>query len=255
MLHPKKRDPGIPEMRWTVQAIGALLLIVGGSQATSSLRSFEVASVRASQHGCGRTSISPWGLTRFTAKNASMMLLLGIAFGESPNHISAKEDWLETHCYDIDAKSENDLSLSYEQLHAPLQELLRQRFQLAFHRETKEVNGYALVVTRGGSRLQRGKDLMTEEYILPDGLRGESMSMSSLAALLASPTGRPVIDKTGITGNYNIDLKYAPSGATESQYPSVFTAVQEQLGLKLEPQKVPVEMLVIDHLEKVPTEN
>jgi uncharacterized protein (TIGR03435 family) len=231
-----------------------LIPMVGEAQAVPS-RSFEVASVRASQHGCGMTSISPWGATRFTATNASMMLLLGIAFGVSPNHVSAKTDWLETQCYDIDAKSENDLSLSYEQVHEPLQQLLKQRFQLRFHYETREVNGYALVVAKGGSRLQRGKDIQTVEYILPDGLRGESMSMSSLAAMLASPTGRTVIDKTGITGNYNIDLKYAPSGATDSQYPSVFTAVQEQLGLKLELQKVPVEMLVIDHLEKMPTEN
>jgi uncharacterized protein (TIGR03435 family) len=79
--------------------------------------------------------------------------------------------------------------------------------------------------------------------------------MKSLAAMLAHPVGRPVINKTDITGNYEIKLSFAPDGSTDSPYPSIFTAVQEQLGLKLEPQKVPVEMLVIDHLEQTPSPN
>ena len=79
--------------------------------------------------------------------------------------------------------------------------------------------------------------------------------MAVLASMLTRPVGRPVVDKTGITGNYDIALNFAPEGSTDSTLPSIFTALQEQLGLKLEPQKVPVEMLVIDHLEKVPSEN
>ena len=81
------------------------------------------------------------------------------------------------------------------------------------------------------------------------------MSMSALAAMLALFAKQPVVDKTGIGGSYEINLKFAPNETTDSSYPSVFTAVQEQLGLKLESQKVPVEMLVIDHLDKMPTEN
>ena len=221
----------------------------------ASPRSFEVASVRASQHGCGTTSISPWGGARFSVKGATMQLLLSMAFDVPADQISSKLGWLDTQCYDVDAKPEGDIGLSYEEVKAPLQELLAKRFQLAFHRENKDVSGYALVVAKSGPKLQLVKDASTSAYILPDGLRSEGMSITMLAGMLSSPVGQQVIDKTGITGNYKIDLKFASSGATDSQYPSVFTAVQEQLGLKLEPQKVRVEMLVIDHLEKMPSEN
>jgi uncharacterized protein (TIGR03435 family) len=248
------RTPQTPKRRWVVTALLWLIPVVGEAQAVPS-RSFEVASVRASQHGCGMTSLSPWGGARFSVKNATMQLLLGIAFDVRPNQISTKLGWLGTQCYDVDAKPDGDTGLSYEEVKAPLQQLLAERFQLAFHREPKDVNGYALVVAKGGPRLQKGKGGSTSAYILPDGLRGEGLSMTTLAAMLASPVGQQVVDKTGITGSYEINLKFAPSGATESQYPSIFTAVQEQLGLRLEPQKVPVEMLVIDHLEKVSSEN
>ena len=90
---------------------------------------------------------------------------------------------------------------------------------------------------------------------MADGLRAQNIPMRSLAAMLSHPIGGPVVDKTEIAGNYDFKLSYAPEGATDSTLPSIFTAVQDQLGLKLEPQKVPVEMLVIDHVEKVPTEN
>jgi uncharacterized protein (TIGR03435 family) len=249
------RVPRTSKRRWVVTALLSLIPVMGEAQAVPS-RSFEVASVRASQHGCGMTSISPWGGARFSVKNATMQLLLGIAFDVRPNQISTRLGWLGTQCYDVDAKSEGDTSLSYEEVKAPLQQLLIERFQLAFHREPKDVSGYALVVAKGGPKLSRAREGSAPKgYIFSDGLRGESMSMSALAAMLTSPVGQQVVDRTGIIGSYEINLKFAPSGATDSSYPSVFTALQEQLGLKLEPQKVPVEMLVIDHLEKMPTEN
>jgi len=248
------RAPRTSKRRWAVTTLLWLIPVVGETQAVQP-RSFEVASVRASQHGCGMTSISPWGGARFSVKNATMQLLLGIAFDVRPEQISTKLGWLDTQCYDVDAKPEGDTGLSYEQVKAPLQHLLMQRFRLASHHESKDMSGYALVVAKGGPKLKKAGDSAREGYIFFDGLRGESISMSSLAAMLASWVKQPVVDKTGITGDYEINLKFAPSETTDSSYPSVFTAVQEQLGLKLEPQKVPVEMLVIDHLEKMPTEN
>jgi uncharacterized protein (TIGR03435 family) len=79
--------------------------------------------------------------------------------------------------------------------------------------------------------------------------------MKTLASILERPAGHPVVDKTGIAGNFEIKLRYAPPNDSKSDLPDFFTALQEQLGLKLEPQKVPVEMLVIDHADKIPTEN
>lgn len=218
--------------------------------------SFEVASVHQVPKGGGYTSISPPGSARFFARNASMKLLIEMAFGVQDYQIAGKNvGWIDSELYDIEAKSEGDVSLSYEQLKPLLQHLLEQRFKLEVHHEQKEIQGYALKVAKNGSKLQASKETAGMAYILSNGIRGPSVSMSSLAAMLAHPVGRPVVDKTGVTGEYSIKLNFAPDGATDSPYPSIFTALQEQLGLKLEPQKVAVDMLVIDSLEKVPSAN
>ncbi len=185
-----------------------------------------------------------------------MKLLIEMAFGINDYQISGKDlGWLDSESYDVEAKSEGDVGLSYEQLRLPLQQLLAQRFKMVVHHEQKDIRGYALTVAKNGPKLQSSKEPMTTGYILRDGLRSPSISMRTFAAMLASPIRQPVVDKTGVTGNYDIKLSFAPDGSTDSPLPSIFTALQEQLGLKLEPQKVPVEMLVIDHLEKVPSEN
>jgi uncharacterized protein (TIGR03435 family) len=218
--------------------------------------SFEVASVRLVSGEHGYTSVSPAGSARFTARNASMKLLIEYAFGVDDKQISGENlGWLDSEAFDVEAKPEGDVILSYEQMKPLLQNLLTQRFKLVFHREQKDFRGYALVVAKNGPKLQGSKEPSSGVYILRDGLRGRGIPMAVLASMLTRPVGRPVVDKTGITGNYDIALNFAPEGSTDSTLPSIFTALQEQLGLKLEPQKVPVEMLVIDHLEKVPSEN
>jgi uncharacterized protein (TIGR03435 family) len=129
-----------------------------------------------------------------------MKLLLEMAFGVNSNQISAKMGWIDDEYYDVDAKPEGGSGLSYEQLQAPLRQLLIQRFQLAFHRESKEVSGYAMVVAKGGAKLQKGRDNPATAYILPDGLRGSNLSTRTLAGMLASPVGEPVVDRRGSRG-------------------------------------------------------
>jgi uncharacterized protein (TIGR03435 family) len=241
---------------WLAFALWSSTSIAICAQAPATAPSFEVASVREVPAGHGYTSISPSGDRRFSAQNASMKLLIQMAFGINDNQISGNNlDWLDSEFYDVEAAPEGDVSLSYEQLRLPLQQLLAQRFHLVFHHQSKNMQGYALVVAKGGSKLTAAKDTSASGYILRDGLRSPSTSMRSLASMLAHPLGRPVMNKTDIAGNYEIKLSFAPDGSTDSPYPSIFTAVQEQLGLKLEPQKVPVEMLVIDHLEQTPSPN
>jgi len=96
-------------------------------------------------------------------------------------------------------------------------------------------------------------------YIQFNGIRVQNAPVQLFASMLQSPTGSPVIDKTGITGNYDFDLKFAPAnareGSADAALPDIFTAVQEQFGLKLVPQKVPVDFLVVDHVDRTPTEN
>jgi uncharacterized protein (TIGR03435 family) len=216
---------------------------------------FEVASVRLSPPDAGFTSTSTYPSDRFTARNATLDYLIQIAYGVEQYQISGKPDWLESQEYDIAAKAEGDAGLSREQMQPLLQHLLEQRFHLKTHREQKEVPGYVLVLAKGEPKLQASKGANAGGQILPNGLQGRNMSVRGLASMLVIPTGRPIVDNTGIEGMYDFNLKYAPANDPNSSLPDLFTALQEQLGLKLESQKVPVEMLVIDRVDRIPTEN
>ena len=220
---------------------------------------FEVASVRLSLPNAGYTSISTtYPTNRFTATNAALRLLIAVAFGVDGNNMSGGPGWLDSEYCDITAKA-GDTGLTREQMQPLLQHLLEQRFHLTTHHEKKEVLGYGLVVAKGGPKLQANKGAPQLGYIFSNEIRIQNAPVNTLASTLAGPMRRPVVDKTGIEGMYDFDLKYAPenapSNSADSNLPDIFTAVQEQLGLKLEPQKVPVEILVIDHVERTPTEN
>ena len=242
-----------------VMLIGALALCgkaVPYSHAQAPT-TFEVASVRLSPPGGnGLTSFNYLGTTRFTATNISLPLLLQLAFGVDDYQILQKPSWSDSTLYDVSAKPEGETALTYEQLKPLLQQLLEQRFHLTVHHETKYFKGYALLVAKGGPKLQTSKgEANHHANILPNGLQGQNLSLQDLASLLSHPVGRPVVDKTGIQGSYDFKLDYSPNESTDSPLPSVFTALTEQLGLKLETQQVPVNMLVIDHVDREPTEN
>ena len=203
------------------------------------------------------TTFPQFPSSQFVVENMSLKLLIAIAFGVSDNQISAGSDWLDSAYFTVKAKPEGDTALTEEQYRPLLQQLLQQRFKLAFHYETKDVPGYVLVVAKGGAKLTaaKEKDADAMAYILENGLQCPSVKMKTLASLLSRPLGHPVVDKTGIDGNYILNLSFAPAASTDSNLPSIFTAVQEQLGLKLESQKVPEKYLVVDHVEKIPSEN
>jgi uncharacterized protein (TIGR03435 family) len=153
-----------------------------------------------------------------------------------------------------------------------VQAMLVERFGLAYHRETKEMPVYALVVGKNGPKLADSlPDTQISNMIGRGTLESRHIKMSDLAKILAIPLGRSVVDKTGLTGDYDFTMKWTPDlgesmkpkGLPEgppaeapqpSDGPSLFTAIQEQLGLKLEGQKGPVETFVIDRAEK-PSEN
>jgi uncharacterized protein (TIGR03435 family) len=164
--------------------------------------------------------------------------------------------WMDTTCYDVTARAEGEGNLGNDQLRLMLQNLLAQRFHLAVHHETKEFNGYALVVAKNGPTLQATKGGPAGGQIGTDIIAAHNVTLVSLATMLTHPLGAHVIDRTGIRGSYDIRLSFAPDTAgADSTLPSIFTAIEEQLGLKLEAQKVPVEMLIIDHMDKAPTDN
>jgi len=219
---------------------------------------FAVASVRMTPPDSSdaiTSSLTPPGASPFVARNMTLKILIQLAYGIDANKIVGIPEWMNSQGYDITAKAEGGAGLSYQQLQAPLQQLLAERFHLAVHRDSKEMNGFALVVAKGGPKLEATKGVDGTPTMTRSEVRMQNMTLATFALLLGRPVDRPVVDRTGLTGKYDIDLKFAPINATDSQLPSIFTALQEQLGLKLEAEKQPVETLVIDHVDKVPTEN
>ncbi len=209
---------------------------------------FEVASVKVAAPGS--FSISPYGLERFSIRSASLTLLTSLAYDVSDEQISGGPGWRNSEYDDVTAKAEDGVRLTYDELRPRLQALLVERFKLAVHRETKQLPGFALVVAAGGARLKRSeKEAATSASILPGALRTQSVSMDSFAGMLARAVGRPVVNATGLDGNYQIAIDYAPEGVADSSLPSIFTALREHLGLRLQSRALPVASLVFDHAE------
>ncbi len=223
---------------------------------------FEVASVRPAD--CSEPSFN-FGGDLFQISHYPLGTLISMAYGVRGDRILEKPNWLNSECFTISAKlasgtatledEKGNTNFVLRGVKVPLQKLLAERFRLSVHFTQRDAPGYALVIAKGGPKLREATDFTSHGSRTPDGMRFPSVSTKSLAEALTGLAGGPVVDKTGLTGIYDIRLNFAPEGVTDSPLPSVFTAVQEQLGLKLEPTKVPVQMLVIDHVEKVPTEN
>jgi uncharacterized protein (TIGR03435 family) len=262
---------------------------------------YEVASIKPNKSGDNKTRMgySPDG---FSATESNLQMLLMEAYGVNPHQISGAPDWLNSERYDIEARTDSSTADELRKLNGDerraerqrmLQALLADRFKLTVHRETKELPVYVLVVAKGGPKFHEAKpgDTYPNGMKLPDGrggaglmfmgsgeLTAQGLPLAPLVRELSLQLGRTVIDKTGLTGNYDFSLKWtsdatvgafgerlAPraTGGTEgsqpgtggtsepeSSGPSIFTAMQDQLGLKLQSEKGPVETLVIDHVEK-----
>ncbi len=164
--------------------------------------------------------------------------------------------------YDVEATAGEGKMPSEDEFMLMLQSLLADRFKLQVHREVKDTPVYALVAGKAGPKFRESAPgAATTSQTTYDGPNLETLipatTMERLAERIRLNAGldRPVVDKTGLPGTYALKLQYAPrwrtaSGDAELAAISIFTAVQEQLGLKLEPQVVPIEMLVVDHIEK-----
>lgn len=236
------------------------------AQAPVPQPSFEVASIRLeSPHsaddlvkGIGLASMNSWPTHRYFSHFFSLEASIAVAYDIDPRWISGSPDWLSTQLYSIDATLDGDRQLNLDEMRPLVRGLLEQRFHLKAHHETRIAAGYELVVAKNGPHLSAAKsEAKSGASIWSSGINGPNVSMSALAFIMEVPIGQPVVDKTGLTGSYDIHLSYAPlnNPNADSNLPDIFTAVQEQLGLKLVPAKVPVDYLVIDHVDRVPTEN
>lgn len=242
---------------------------------------FEVAAIKVNNSGGGNSS-SNTNDGRFTASNVTLKSLIQYeAYGIPGPRILGGPKWIDTTRFDVEAKMDEaeaaqlkalDRKQNGEQTHAMFQQLLADRFKLAVHWETRELPIYALVAAKNGPKLQPTTELNGGSGTSSHGsqtsreLKATNQTVQDLAEtltqILSEELGRNVVDKTGIEGKYDFTLKWTPetdaaptadNGAPDSG-PSLFTALQEQLGLKLESAKGPVKVLVIDHAE-MPSEN
>lgn len=231
---------------------------------------FEVASVKANKSGTGvrggcrgidskytpgEVATAP-PLGRCVITDGRLGHLAGIAWDlQSMSLIQGEPDWRRGFDrFNIEAKADNPAGTTEAQLHAMLQALLIERFALKFHRETVMRSGFALVVEKSGPRFKpsHAPDLVMNfgdqgkpAPGRPGMLTARKYPMALLAEIVSGVVQRPVVDKTGLTGDFDFTLNW-----DEEQGPTIETALQEQLGLKLEPQKVPVKLFVIDSAQK-----
>jgi uncharacterized protein (TIGR03435 family) len=239
-------------------------VILASCQAQAPASSFDVASVKMGGPVQGdliyiNTGKIAHGVV--TLENATLSDCLKFAYSLTTDAQLAGPDWINQKDvrFGITAKAAPETPEG--ELKEMLQTLLKERFKLTLHEEQRAMTHYELVVGKNGPKLKEStvgaEDARGAARL--DGISSNRMSMNKLATLLSRMTRMPVIDQTGLSGYYQFDLKYADEvskAPPENQAgPSIFTAVQQQLGLKLASKKGPIEVLVIDHAEKVPVEN
>jgi uncharacterized protein (TIGR03435 family) len=273
------------EVRWRCGVVGLAALWMAGhafamtmqvnataaqSSAVGAGPSFEVATIKPSDPDEHARAIG-WEGRHFTARYTTISQMVQFAYNLQEKQVVDAPAWFGSATYDIEAQAEAGQPMAAE-FRVMMQHLLADRFAMKTHREGRTMPAYALVVTKGGAKLGAAKEQPDVAEDMPPGVRiqrgphqfmkvsGVRGTMPQLAAELQRvETDRPVVDRTGIAGEYDFSFAATsekPFFAGESPAtgddapPLLFTAIQEQLGLKLEPVKTEVECLVVDHVEK-----
>ena len=258
LLAPPQVSPG-PQTSANAQAVPG----------SPSHLTFEVASIKESHANSLNAMIKPYtGGDGYTVQNMPVKDMINVIYRVPRRQVIGGPDWISSDRFDIEAKA--DRAYSLDELHEMFQNMLVDRFNLKTHREKKEGPVYDLTIAKSGLKMKpdgTGQYLKIPILPAPKGATGTNVSMQYLCFWLGQMLqndGRPVIDKTGLTKDYDFALSFAPElppGVSRDQLPpelldlpSLFDALTEQLGLQLTPAKGPVEYYVIDHIEK-PTPN
>ena len=221
---------------------------------------WEVATVRPSAPDAIGDGIDQNG-RHVTLKYETVEMLLVIGYNVQKSQIVNAPDWVKTAHWDIDGLSDTDGEMDLQQLQKMICKLLAERFGLKLHREQREMPVYALVVAKGGPKLAANTSdpngRLEQHPRDGNGQHSEllkNFSMAELALILEFRVDRPIVDQTRLTGRYDMTLKWtydedqAPTDGSAA--PSLFTAVQEQLGLKLEPVRAAAQVLVVDAVQQ-----
>jgi len=271
-------------MKSMVQLKGAIALLsvaVSGLLAQPpatrpAFDSFEVATINPAAVDSPGRYIRMQSTNRFYAKGFTLQALVAAAYSLTPRAISGGAAWTDTDRYDILASTPGEIQPNLDEQMAMLRKFLADRFQLAFHREAKEFPVYALTVAKGGPKLKASTAPPGElpyliNTIYPEEKGGVHALLPARNATMAQFTAmlqrgvldRMVLDKTELSGTYDFELEWTPDEsqfggqlplAVEPTKPNLFTAIQEQLGLRLDATKGLVAAIVIDRVER-PSEN
>jgi len=241
-----------------------------------AFNAFEVATIKPTDPDSKARLIRMQSVNRFYATGFTLQALVAVAYSLTPRAISGRSAWTDSDRYDILASTPGDMQPNLDEQMAMLRKLLTDRFQLTFHRESKELPVFAITVAKGGPRLKPSAsppgalpELINVIYPEEKGgvhvmLPARNATIPQFAAMMQRTVlDRPVVDQTGLSGTYDFDLEWTPDEnqfggslprSVESTKPSLFVAMQEQLGLRIEATKGPVQALVIDRVER-PSEN
>jgi uncharacterized protein (TIGR03435 family) len=242
------------------------------SRPTAPAKPFEVATVKINRSGGVNTVTGRGGSIRPTRgqilmENVTLWKVLGFAYGigEDRDYAITGPAWLRTDRYDIVAKVPAETA--WPQIQAMMQALLAERFRMTLHRESKEMPVYALVAARDGFKLHAVEAGRGSFSIGRGAIKAQKATISALADRLGQVLDRPVVDQTGILGTFDFTIEWAPDESAAAPAAeggearpasggmSIFTAIQQQLGLRLEARRAPVEVLVVDRAERAPIEN
>jgi uncharacterized protein (TIGR03435 family) len=225
---------------------------------------YDAVTIKPDPDGHGFFKLSP---DSFSMGGMPAWVLIRSAYGVlMEGQVVGLPEWAKAEPIAVESKMDPDTARALERLplmerwkqsQLMLQAMLADRFALKAHRETRDLPIYELTVAKGGSKMkQTTPDSGGGNANYSSGkVTAHEISIESLAANLSFAVGRVVVNKTGLEGGYDFTLDYAPDGADASDTrPSIFTALEEQLGLKLEPARGPVDVIVVDHIER-PTAN
>lgn len=234
---------------------------------TTNAQSFDVASVRPHAPDDPYFLVRPPTAARFSATGAGAKLLVMLAYDVQESQIVGGPAWLADEKWDIQAKTDDGVQHTPEETRRMVQSLLRDRFALRAHREIQQRPAYVLTVTKTGPKFRPSERQSTNYRIAGGSIGLERGDLARFVQFLSSAVGQPVVDHTGFGGLYDLSLRWddapIPEGgllgtdvraAPGTSYGSIFTAIQDQLGLRLEHQQAPVEVLVVAGIER-PSQN
>lgn len=227
-------------------------------------QTFEVASIRPQAPNDSGLFVRPPNRGQFTANGAVAKLLVMLAYDVQDSQIVGGPDWFATEKWNIQAKSNNDQH-SADETRLMLQHLLADRYSLRLHRSTAQLPVYVLTVGKGGPKFKPSKRTTMNLQVGSNSISVQGGTIDRLAGVLATALGRPVVDRTGLTGVYDLSVQWDDAPVRDGGLPgtkdsaatplgnergSIFTAVPDQLGLRIDAERAPVEVLVIDGIER-----